>query len=247
MEQTPSRQLVRILPAGLIVCIALLVYALWRMDSLSERFDGLDQRLGLTSRDVQQTTSDIQARADELESRVASLEQSAGISPSALQKPSLEQLDLLLPGLYELETSTQYDPEFKETSPYTISHVVMEMRYEDYGSTLHVGMATSGMVPKGAYFDYDNDGQIDVDMALNFVRDIPVVGRSLAKAYNPEIGQNLYSIFVSEAENAEYTSVDDMSEDAEAASSYIWKFVMDQYESIEAWVIENLPDQQTEG
>ena len=25
-----------------------------------------------------------------------------------------------------------------------------------------------------ALFDYDNDGQIDVDMALNFVRDIPV-------------------------------------------------------------------------
>jgi hypothetical protein len=123
----------------------------------------------------------------------------------------------------------------------------MEMRYEDYGSTLHVGMATSGMIPRGVYFDYDNDGQIDVDMALNFVRDIPVVGQSLAKAYDPEIGQNLYSIFVSEAENAEYTSVDDMSENAEAASSYIWKFVMDQYESIEAWVIENLPDQQTEG
>jgi sensor c-di-GMP phosphodiesterase-like protein len=78
MEQTPSRLQVRILAVCLIVSIALLVYALWRMDSLSERLDGFDQRLGLTSRDVQQTTSDIQARADDLESRVASLEQSAG-------------------------------------------------------------------------------------------------------------------------------------------------------------------------
>ena len=91
-----------------------------------------------------------------------------------------------------------------------------------------------------------NDGEIDADMALNFVRDIPVIGGRLARAYDPLVSQNLYAIFVSEAANADYTSVDDMTGEAEAASSYLWRFIVDQYDAIEAWVLEHLADEQSE-
>jgi hypothetical protein len=231
------------------VCIGLLGIAFWSLWDLSSRTDHLDARVDVAARDAVEINAAAQAllaRSDSLESRVESLEQAAEITFSVLEPPSVEELDTLLPGLYELETSTHYDPEVEEASPYTITHVVMEMRYEDYGTKLHVGMAIAGWIPKGVYFDYDNDGQIDTDMAMDFVRDIPMVGRRLAKAYDADSAQNLYSIFVSESENAKYTSVDDMADDAEAASSYIWSFVMDQYETIEAWVFESLSDQSDE-
>ena len=237
------------LNVGLIACITLLVYVSWRLWGLSEHVDALDARLDLASHEAQETSAAAEAmlaRADKLESQVKSLEQMANAPSKALKKPSPEQLDGLLSGLYELETSSQYDPELEETSPYTITHVVVDFQYETYGTKMHVGMARSGMIPKGVYFDYNNDGQIDVDMALNFVRDIPVVGRSLAKVYDTDIAQSLYSIFVSEAANAEYTSVEDMSDDAEAASSYIWTFVMDQYDDIEIWVFENLQESEND-
>ena len=118
--------------------------------------------------------------------------------------------------------------------------------YDTYESRLNVGLARSSMIPNGVYFDYDNDGLVDADMALDFVRDIPVFGRRLARGYDPVVAQNLYSIFVNEAENAEYTSIDDLANDAEAASSYLWSFVERQYETLEAWVLENSPDQANE-
>jgi hypothetical protein len=101
------------------------------------------------------------------------------------------------------------------------------------------------MIPKGVYFDYDNDGQVDVDMFRDFAREIPIVGRRLAKAYDPVIAQNLYSIFVDESEKAEYTSIDDLAEDAEAKSNYLWSFVINQYEHMETWIRDRLEDSQS--
>ena len=245
MQPPPSRTQVQLLTAGLIVCIGLLGFALWRLMDLSSRTDHLDARVDAFISDALETsaTADaLESRTDSLESRLESIEQASDIAFGVLKSPSVEELDTLLPGLYELVTTTQYDPEVQQKSSYTITHVVVELTYEDYGTNLHVGMATSGWIPNGVYFDYDNDGRIDTEMAMDFVRDIPIVGRRLAKAYDADLAQNLYSIFVSEAENADYTSVDDMADDAEAASSYIWAFVMGQYEAIEAWVLENSPD-----
>ena len=245
MQPSPSRKQAQLLTTGLIVCIGLLGFALWRLMDLSSRTDHLDARVDTFIGDALETSAaadTLESRTDSLESRLEWLEQSSDIAFRVLKSPSVEELDALLPGLYELETTTQYDPEADQKSPYTITHVVVELNYEDYETNLHVGMATSGWIPNGVYFDYDNDGRIDTEMAMDFVRDIPIVGRRLAKAYDADSAQNLYSIFVSEAENADYTSVDDMADDAEAASSYVWTFVMGQYEAIEAWVLENSPD-----
>lgn len=180
------------------------------------------------------------------EARIDSLEATRQAVSGLLKLPLAEELELLQPGIYVLETSTPFDLAAEETTSYEITHVVVEIRYEDYGTKLHIGVAKSGWIPDGVYFDYDNDGRIDTDMAFEFVRDIPIVGRRLAKAYGPDLAQNLYSIFVSEAKDARYTSVDDLNEDAEAASSYVWTFLMDYYEAIEAWVVERLQQEQSE-
>lgn len=249
MDQSPSKRHIQFLTAGLVICVGLLGIAFWGFWNLSSKIDWLRTNVNMAARDAAAASSASEAiswRTDNLISRVESLEQATGAPSLALKIPAAQQLDGLAPGLYELETSTQYDPETEETSTYTITHVVAEVRYEDYRTKLHVGIVTAGWkIPKGVYFDYDNDGQIDTDMAMDFIRDIPVLGGRLAKSYNPVYSQNLYSIFVSEAENAEYTSVDDMADEAEDASNFVWKFVQDQYETIEKWVLENMPEEES--
>jgi len=249
VDQSSHRMRVRFLTAGLILCIGLVGIAFWKLSDLSSRTDELDARVDIATRkaiEANAIADALQARSASLESRVESIEEATSITFRIIKPPSVEELGILLPGLYELETSTQYEPVVRKTSPYTITHVVLEIRYEDYGVKLHVGMAKSGWIPTGVYFDYNNDGHIDTDMAMNFVREIPIVGARLARAYDAESAQNLYSIFVSEVENAEYKSTDEIANDAEAASNYTWTFVMDQYEVIESWVLENLPDRAME-
>lgn len=184
----------------------------------------------------------LQADMDRQEARLDALESNPGVASFASKTPSPEQLESLQPGIYVLQTSTPYDPDAEETPSYEITHVVVEISYEEYATRLHIGMAKSGWIPKGVYFDYNNDGRVDTDMAFEFVRDIPVIGRRLAKSYGVDLSQNLYSIFVDESANADYTSVEDLGENAEAASSYVWTFLMEYYEAIEAWVLERLEE-----
>jgi hypothetical protein len=98
------------------------------------------------------------------------------------------------------------------------------------------------MIPQSIYFDYDDDGQVDVDMARDFAREIPFIGRRIARAYDPAIAQNLYAIFVAEVDNAEYTSVDDLAQQAEDTSNYLWSFVMDHYQNMEDWIQDHLEE-----
>lgn len=256
MQQTPNNRQIRLLKAGLIACVVALVICAWFIWVLLGRMNQAESgllyaiaELEIAKSKAEKSYSEFQAQSEYQEARIAVLEATLGKSVAVLDIPTQEELDALQPGFYELQTSTQYDPDLDETASYTIRHVVVELQYEDYGTKLQMGLASGealGMIPVpiAAYFDYDGDGQIDTDMAMDFIRDIPVIGGRLAKAYDPVVSQMVYSIFVSEAVNAEYTSVDDMADDAQSASSYLWKFVQDQYETIEKWVLENLPEQE---
>jgi len=256
MQQTPNNRQIRLLKAGLVACLAVLLICVGHLWILLSRVNQLQDQLYRTIADIEAAKSAAEAysamrtQSEDQKARIAVLEAALGKSVGVLDLPTQEQLDALQPGFYELQTSTQYDPDLDETASYMIRHVVVEVQYEDYGAKLQMGLAsgeTLGMIPApiAAYFDYDGDGQIDTDMAMDFIRDIPIIGGRLAKAYDPVVSQMVYSIFVSEALNAEYTSVDDMADNAETASSYLWKFVQDQYETIEKWVLENLPEQET--
>jgi hypothetical protein len=222
-----------------IVCLAGLAYQRLQIRALQRQVS--ESRL-----DLDETTREAVAMQAVLESqnaRIELLEATSPPMPGELQSPTAEQLELLRPGIYVLETSTPYDPDAEETARYEITHVIVEMRYDHFGTRLHIGVAKTGWVPRGVYFDYDDDGRVDTDMAFEFVRDIPIVGRRLAKAYGPEQAQNLYSIFINEAEDARFTSIEELGDDAEAASSYVWTFLMDYYDAIEAWVLERLREE----
>ncbi len=238
----------RWLQLGLAGCILALIVggaylrgALVRIDDLENRLDGTRAALAGLQTEAAERRAEARQAADNRE-RIAALEAAVAREPVALALPSRQDLDTLAPGVYVLQTSTAFDPDAEDDEPYTITHAVVELQYDEYGTKLHVGIATSGWLPSGVYFDYNSDGEVDADMALSFVRDIPVIGGRLARAYDPQLSQNLYAIFVSESADAQYTSLDDMTGEAEAASSYVWRFIVDQYETIKAWVKDQLAE-----
>ena len=202
----------------------------------------ISQRLRLD--EVQVRLEDLNQLSEKHELQIGAIEETNGLKSGAVEAPSHQQLDALKPGFYVLSTDTQYDPSAEEATTYQITHVTLEMSFDSLDTKLNVGLASSGMIPQSIYFDYDNDGQVDVDMARDFAREIPVIGRRIARAYDPAIAQNLYSIFVAEVDNAEYTSVDDLAQQAEDTSNYLWSFVTDQYQNMEDWIREELEEPQ---
>jgi len=202
----------------------------------------ISQRLRLD--EVQVRLEDLNQLSEKHELQISAIEETNGLKRGAVEAPSHRQLDALKPGFYVLSTDTQYDPSAEEATTYQITHVTLEMSFDSLDTKLNVGLASSGMIPQSIYFDYDNDGQVDVDMARDFAREIPVIGRRIARAYDPAIAQNLYSIFVAEVDNAEYTSVDDLAQQAEDTSNYLWSFVTDQYQNMEDWIREELEEPQ---
>lgn len=242
MEKKSSNLMVYLLLAAVAFCLVALAFQASQIRELQSQVSDSSAALQKAADD----TRELQAVVDRQQDRIDALEGAPGLLSATSRVPTAEQLALLKPGIYVLETSTPYEPGADETPSYQITHVVVEISYDDYATKLHIGMAKSGWIPKGVYFDYNNDGRVDTDMAFEFVRDIPVIGRRLAKTYGVDLSQSLYTIFVDEAANADYTSIDDLSEDADAASSYVWTFLMQYYDTIEAWVLEKLQEDQSE-
>lgn len=240
MQTKPNKRRTYLLTAGLLVCIAALVYEFSAVQRLENQVISLRLRLDV----AQMRLANLSRLSEKHERQISVIEEATGLKRISVEAPSRQQLDTLQPGIYVLTTDTQYDPSAEEATTYQITHVALEMNFESLGTKLNIGLASSGVIPKAVYFDYDNDGQVDVDMARDFAREIPVVGRRIANAYDPAIAQNLYSIFVAEADNAEYTSMDDLTQQAEATSNYLWSFVISQYQNMEDWIRDKLEDQQ---
>ncbi len=240
MQTQPNKQWTYLLTAGLLVCVAALLYEFSEVQRLENQVISLRLRLDET----QMRLTNLDDLSEKHERQISVIEETTGLKRIAVEAPSSQQLDTLQPGIYVLTTDTQYDPSAEESTIYRITHVTLEMSIESHGTKLNIGLANSGMIPNGIYFDYDNDGQVDVDMARDFAREIPVIGRRIAKAYDPAIAQNLYSIFVAEVDNAEYTSMDDLTQQAEATSNYLWSFVISQYQNMEDWIRDKMEDPQ---
>ncbi|NNF39729.1 MAG: hypothetical protein HKN64_00020 [Woeseiaceae bacterium] len=239
MPATANNRLPYLLGAAVILCFAGLVYQHLKLNELRQRVADNEAAL---ARALTETAAAV-ALAERQQVRLSMLENAPDSVTGIIPIPTADKVAQLEPGFYELATSTRYDAASDAVSEYEISHMVVEFNYDTYSTRLNVGIARSGTwsLPLGIYFDYNNDGKIDSDMAMKFAGDIPLIGGLLKSAYKPVISQNLYSIFVHEAAMAEHVSFADISSDASAASNRLWAFLQDQYETIKAWIFENLP------
>ena len=239
MPSTANNRLLYLLGAVVAVCLVALVYQYVALDKLRQRVADNEATL---ERVATETAAALEL-AESQRVRLSVLENAPDPVTGIIPIPTVDGLAQLEPGFYELTTSTWYDTASDEETEYEISHMVVEFNYDTYSTRLNVGIARSGTwsLPIGIYFDYDNDGRIDSDMAMKFAGDIPLIGGLLKSAYKPVISQNLYSIFVHEAAMAEHVSFDDISDNASAASNRLSAFLQSQYEMIKEWIFENMP------
>ena len=240
MQTESNKRWAYILSVGFLVCVVVLAYKFSEIQKLESQVISVGLRLDET----QSRLDTLVHLSEKHERQIIAIEESAALKGVAVEVPGRQQLDALKPGFYVLTTDTQYDPSAEEAAIYQITHVTVEISLDSVATKLNIGLASSGMIPQGIYFDYDNDGQVDADMARDFAREIPVIGRRIARAYDPVIAQNLYSVFIAEADNAEYTSVDDITQQAESTSNYLWSFVIDQYQDMEDWIRDNMEEPQ---
>lgn len=243
MNQNPGNSRMNLIVIAVLIGLSLaVVYMVIRISEISSRIDLIAAEVSDHKQDHLLADESIASRLAELQSRIESLKQ----RPDAIQRitaiPSSESLAAIDTGYYELSTTTPYDSQSTEAAKYSISHVAVDINYEGFGTKLHLGIARGGFIPIGVYFDYNNDGEVDTEMVMDFIRDIPVIGRRLAKAYDPDVAQNLFSIFVAEHPNATYTSAEDMADDASESTSVLWKYVMDNYDLFAGWLGETASD-----
>ena len=239
MSDTPNNRLALALGVLLVVGLVVLVHQYRAISALEQRV--ADSEAAITA--MNREAASARERAESQAQRIEFLENAPDPVTGTLPIPTSDMLAALEPGFYELTTTTQYDPESDEAVEYAVSHAVLEFNYDTYSTRLNVGIARSGTwsLPIGIYFDYNDDGRVDSDMAMKFAGDIPLIGGLLKSAYKPVVSQNLYSIFVRESAAAEHVSFADISEDAGAASNRLWTFLQSQYETIKEWIFENVP------
>ena len=200
-----------LLAGGLAVCIGFLVHQYLLLKDLRDQLR--EQRV-----------------------HISQLERAINVEKNISISFTRASLNSLHPGLYSLKTNTAYGEDMHEVSEYEITHLTADVGVDTSQVRLHIGIAMSGLVPIGTYFDYDNDGRIDGEMATKFMRDIPIVGSQLAKTFNPDVAQNLYTIFLSESDDSDYRSYTEMSDDAGMVAKQMWSFVIDKSEKISAYI-----------
>jgi hypothetical protein len=218
------------------------VYLAFQNSELSSRIDWLSAEVSRHEKNHQETAEAAASQLAKLREQVDSLKHLPQTSPVADVRPTVEALSALETGYYELQTTTAYNGQSLEVDEYSISHVAVDVSYEGFGTKLQAGLALRGLYPIGVYFDSNSDGELDSEMAIEFVRDIPIIGRRLANAYDPEVAQSLYSIFMLERGNASFTSSEDMADDAIETSGILWSYVMDNYDMLAAWLAQMTED-----
>jgi hypothetical protein len=137
------------------------------------------------------------------------------------------------PGIYRLVTRTSYGP--SAASEYAIYHASVPI--SEWSINVGTSLNSFG-VPTDFYLDYDGDGRIDTPLAARFVREIPVVGNTLADRLlaDSRVHQNLYSVFSCEWRSAEYTSTGDINDSVAGTSKMLWDLVQEHSESIVEWI-----------
>ena len=139
-------------------------------------------------------------------------------------------------GLYQLRTDTNYGP-LSGGEEYEISHVSTLVG----GWNINAGITLNDFgIPTAFYFDYDGDGKIDSAIAARLARELPIVGNTIANRLlaDSSIHQNLYSVFSCEWRNGEFTSSDDMINEASHTTNVLWDLIQEYSDQIDEWISE---------
>ena len=237
---------------GLLICLVVLVRQYLLMADLVDAQEELsaqlsDELISLQNRlHVQQELSgrladevaSLRAQLVELARHVSQLAQATNIEEDVRALSARLSLSLLEPGIYVLAPEDADDERDAEEREYTIYHIMVSVGVGDFEQLIQVGAAGSGYLNWQLYFDYDNDGRVDTDTTSKFMASIPL-GESIF-SFDPDLSQRVYDRFLESSGQAQYTSLDQLSQESGEAAAQLWAYVESRSEQLATW-IQNVP------
>jgi len=210
----------------LSACVVLLLLVALHLYNENRQIRNDLTLLAVSQADTEVELSRLKEQVDSFESRVRDVSEAKELVSENCETK-------FATGVYVLRTETSYGPEL--TNGYDIYHASMDLSKWSVNAGMRLN--SYGM-PTDFYFDYDGDGRIDTALAARFVREVPVVGNTIADRLlaDSRVHQNLYSVFRCEWRNAEFTSSDDMNQKVSGASAMLWELLKENSESIAKWI-----------
>ncbi len=189
-----------------------------------------------------------QAFSEELKKyvQINSVSQISAESPEqSLKNEALQEKALILrTGLYVAELNVQVWNEArtrKVSKQFSLYHAREMVQGDGKPYPLNVGIAFSGLTSVPLfYIDYDNDGNIDLDIMQEFVYFLPG-GRLLARSIDPARAQAVYEAFLHEQQNASYYSSDEIKNSGSKLSTQLWDFMHEKSSELGAWIATHTP------
>ena len=212
MNEKIIKVLISILTVGLIVCAVFLYRQHTQLIALQGHLSAQEEQLERTSRVLK-------------------------ISQARLASSMVRSLSS---GVYTLSIEVIVDPYQADKDEYTIYHFVLDINVGAVRRKLQFGYGRSGLVTHVIYFDHDSDGEIDLKMMNDYVKEIPLPGvESLADMLiDPDHSQAVYDAFRLNVDSAEQLSMDGVTDSTNATIDVMWGWLKGQSVGLSEWVEE---------
>lgn len=142
-------------------------------------------------------------------------------------------------GLYVLTQSINlpnYSSLGAQTREMSIYHLKAVLREGAPPVVLNFGVATSGYLSVPIfYFDYDEDGWVDMSMMRRFIGYIPFSGL-LARTIDPRQSQAAYSALLNGLESAKFTPINKIREEGGKIGNSLLEFIEKDAERLTSWI-----------
>ena len=200
---------------------------------ISSLFAGLLICSGILVRQHIQLKS-LQEQLNEQAAHVYQVEKALKISQA--NRASISQFRSFTSGIYKLTTEVAVDPFENVKDVYTIYNFVVDVKVGAVRRKLQFGYASSGLLTHVFYFDHDSDGKIDIRMAKEYAKSIPVIGETASWLIDPELSQSVYNAFRLNSDRAEKLSLDKIAASADETIGILWKWINDTSSDFSEWV-----------
>lgn len=142
-------------------------------------------------------------------------------------------------GIYVTELSVRVLNEAKTRTvkkSFTLYHIKESVGKNPTAYDINIGLAFSGMASIPVfYMDYDQDGNIDLDIMQEFVELLPA-GRLLAKAVDIVTAQAVYDTFLVNTAHSKYYSSSEIGDGTGKWGQELWIFVNSTSEQLSSWI-----------
>ena len=203
-----------------------------------------EARVSLETAAVQAVLKDLTIEIDSLRVQLNDLSsRNVPADGSVSRTKQFLALNQLQSGLHILE---QEGPSVGKSriagSEFTIYHFKIAAGQFNFKKDFHLGLAVPGFsippsIPR-IYFDYDNDGRVDVDMMRKYIASLAAMipfGTLALSWVEPNLAQEVYDRFSSNTVATKFLSINQINEEGNLYAQGAWAFIKTYSEDIAIW------------